>query len=377
MKRKTINLITSHFYPEISPCTNRLIPYIKELEKSYHINIITLTEKGVFIKDKEQNFSHNSKIYYIDQKKVNSKNFILRAIVEWYYSFKLVFKSNQIESDLIFATIPYMFIIPTLAFLNKKKKILDCRDLVWEYLDDKSFIKKTIKSLIKKLMLFSMKKYSSVIVTNQSEYNILSKDIYSNSLYILPNGIELSRFEILSNLEYIQNNNFEVTYIGNIGIAQNLTILLEVAKELKDIKFNIIGSGVEFNDLKQFALDNQLENVNFTGRLEWKELKIYYEKSSVLYTQLSDNFISAVPSKIYEYLATGLPLIYGGEGEASVFLKNFENVENIQSDNKDLLVKAILKVKSKNYNRSLSNKKNIEENYIRETISKKLHQIIT
>ena len=67
---KTINFLTSHFLPENTACTNRVVSLIKELEKKYKVNVIALTEKGKFQKEDKVNYSENIDIYYINQNKV-------------------------------------------------------------------------------------------------------------------------------------------------------------------------------------------------------------------------------------------------------------------------------------------------------------------
>lgn len=58
-------------------------------------------------------------------------------------------KANQIDCELSLVTIPSMFLLH-LSFLFKgdRRKILDIRDLSWEYLSDKSFIQRIAKQIL-------------------------------------------------------------------------------------------------------------------------------------------------------------------------------------------------------------------------------------
>ena len=59
---------------------------------------------------------------------------------------------------------------------------------------------------------------------------------------------------------------FVVLHSGRLGVAQDLTLLLKCAKDLKeysDIKVLIIGEGMRLKILKQFARENNLYNVIF------------------------------------------------------------------------------------------------------------------
>lgn len=71
----------------------------------------------------------------------------------------------------------------------------------------------------------------------------------------------------------LDKDKFYVTYCGNIGLTQNMDMLLEVAKELKsynDIMFILIGEGVYKNELtkklpttdwtiSKFSLSNRMK----------------------------------------------------------------------------------------------------------------------
>ena len=74
-----------------------------------------------------------------------------------------------------------------------------------------------------------------------------------------------------------------------------------------------------------------------------------YKNTDILYAQLSKEFSSAIPSKLYEYLASGKCIIYGGYGEALKKLKDFENVFFVKPDKVDDLVISIKKLFKKIY----------------------------
>ena len=86
-------------------------------------------------------------------------------------------------------------------------------------------------------------------------------------LRLLPNWEEVCKYEeadINIRSKYNLNDKFIVLYGGNIGIPQNLRILLKLAerkKTLKDIIFLIIGKGTEKVTLMKQAKKMNLNNV--------------------------------------------------------------------------------------------------------------------
>ncbi len=368
---KTINFITAHYLPEITACTNRILSYVNELEKHYNINIICLSEKGIAEEKTIIQYNDRVKIYYINQKEFNGKRFIARALNEIYYIARLVLVANKNKSDITIATTPYMFVIPLVGYFIKGKKILDIRDLVWEYLDKKSFVKRILTIVMSR----SMSKFDKIIVTNEYERNILKNEYNKKDISIIPNGIDMNRFNKLSYTKIIHNK-FTVTYVGNIGLAQNIKILVLAAEMLPDVDFKIVGDGAEMKSLKNYSTAHGLKNVEFTGKLDWNELKYYYQISSVLYAQLDEKFISAVPSKLYEYASSGLPIIFGGTGAAVNLMNELENTFTIKPNKINELVAAISKIQSSQISISNKNKSYIKENYLRDNIASKLIDVI-
>jgi len=372
---KTINFLTTHFLPENTAATNRVVTYVKELEKFYKVNIFALGEKGQKRVD-SMKYSGNSTVYYLNQEDFDQKNFVKRALHEMKHIFKLINLAKTKKCDLTIATAPYMFMIPFVAFLIKDKKILDIRDLVWEYLAQESFFQKSVKSFLRGLMISSIKKYNFVIVTNENEKKWLTSHVKVKNVAIIPNGIEREKYEILSSLPLKEPKKFTVTYVGNIGIAQNLRVLIECARELEDMEFNIIGDGAEYDELKEYCEKFDIKNVNMIGKKSWREILDYYENSSVLYAQLDSNFSSAMPSKLYEYASTGLPIIYGGVGVAAEFVKRLENAYSIKPNDKEALKEALLKVRDRGFSISEKNREFIKDNFIREDQVRKIKDIV-
>ena len=375
---KTINFLTSHFIPENTACTNRVLAFVHELEKKYKVNVICLTEKGKFQKKDKISYSKNTDIYYINQKTSSDKNFVLRAYYEIIYIAKLVKISNTLPNDIIIATTPYMFMIPIVGFGAKGQKILDIRDLVWEYIAEKSFAKKMIKKFFKIIMKSGIKKFDQIIVTNDREKKLLEEKYIAKKIDVVPNGISLERYEKLSKVENkLSNHQFTVTYLGNIGFAHNLQLLVSVAKEFPNVKFVIIGDGMELPDIKSYASKNMINNVYFTGKLDWSEIRPYYEESSVLYAQLQERLPSAMPSKLFEYASTGLPIIYGGTGHAVSFVNKLEQSMVIKPDDFSALKNAIEEMRGETFKISEENRSLVKKSYLREASAKKFAQIVS
>ena len=373
---KVVNFLTSHFLPENTAGTNRVLSYVKELEKRYKVNIITLTERGKAQKNEKVKFSDNIDVYYVNQKEYDTEKFFSRALWEIFYITKLVKKSNSISSDITIATSPFMFIIPVLSILGKGKKIIDIRDLTWEYIEDNSKFKTFIKRSITKLMGRSVRGFDHICVTNDYEMDWAKSVVDEVKITKIANGIEESRFEELSSIEINKNIPFTVTYIGNIAVGQNVQVLVDGAKDIPDVKVNIVGEGTKYRSLINHVKKQKIKNVEFFGKVNRDEILTFYQNSSLLYAQLNEDFKTAMPSKLYEYAATGLPILYGGVGEAVKFVKRLENSMTILPNNPQLVKEAIIEMKDKEFKISQKNREIVKENFIRERQSVKILDIV-
>ena len=75
-------------------------------------------------------------------------------------------------------------------------------------------------------------------------------------------------------------------------------------------------------------------NVELTGRMSRDRVFAEYEKANALFMRLGPGFDTAVPSKAYEYLATGKPLIYMGTRSDATYqlLQGFAGVYFVEDD---------------------------------------------
>ena len=120
-----------------------------------------------------------------------------------------------------------------------------------------------------------------------------------------------------------------MTYIGNVGIAQELGILLNFSKkEANNVSINIIGDGAQLKHLKTRTKTENIQNINFFGSVPPENVLKFMENADVLFAQIGSDFSSAVPTKIFEYIASGRKILLGlPDGPAKDIFKDFYGVE--------------------------------------------------
>ena len=115
-----------------------------------------------------------------------------------------------------------------------------------------------------------------------------------------------------------------VLYAGNIGVGQGLhNIIPLLAKQLQQrVRFRIIGDGNSKPILQQNLAASSCDNVELLAPLPRPQLLAEYQRADVLLVHLNDvdAFKKVLPSKLFEYAATGKPIWAGVAGYAADFV---------------------------------------------------------
>ena len=328
-----------------------------------------------------ENYLKKTKIFFheIPLSKNKYSNFLFRYLSEFKYSLKCSKKINSLLCDYQIISVPFIsLIISSKIFNNKSCQILDIRDLVWEYYNKNRFFEKVAFKILKFIHLHFLKKYKNITLSNFFELQKLDFDLLSNNKFVISNGVSQTKFNLIQkNLDtHFNSTKTVITYIGNVGIAQNLWSFIKVIKDFKMLQFYIVGDGNDYLSITKKLVKNKIKNVKLVGNVFEKNVIKYYTNTDFLYAKLDSKYSTAIPSKLYEYLSTGKPIIYSGEGASIEFLKKFENIFIINNNEKDInsFLMSINKI-----NFTIKSKKNIEiieQNYIRENISLKLLDVL-
>ena len=376
----TIHVVTSHYTPEITAAAHRMDALVDALSVNHSVHVYTLTEIGKPAPEKVVRESDRVTIHYIDLPQYKKSSLFFRTFYEIWYSRKLAKLASKSECDVTLVTSPFMFLIPFVMLAGGSSfKIADVRDLTWRYVPDKFIVHRAFRYIFTRMIEYFLPKFDHITVTNSSEKRWISENAHvpAEQITILSNGISKDKFDTLVNLEYKPEvTPFTITYVGNIGNGQNLRSLINVVEKLKEVKLVMIGNGNDYETFKKEVRKRKITNIHFTGKLSWEKVLPYYQRSSVLFARLDDNYRSAIPSKLFEYLSTGLPVIYCGEGEASHLLKQFNQTIVLKSNDDAGLKRAIRKLKSMGSELDFSNREHIQRKYIRELINMKIDDVI-
>jgi len=186
--------------------------------------------------------------------------------------------------------------------------------------------------------------------------------------------------------KYNLKDKFVCSYVGTIGMACGLDIVINAAEKLKyqsnsKITFLLVGDGARRHELEELAKKKKLDNVIFTGRFPKEDVPGILSVSDVNLIHLikKELFKSVLPSKIFEAAAMKNPIIIGVQGYAADFVSTIEAGICIEPENTDELLDALEKISS---NKELSEQmgqkgyENVTRYYTRGILAKKYLGII-
>ena len=151
--------------------------------------------------------------------------------------------------------------------------------------------------------------------------------------YWLRNGVDFEQFNINSDGDafktsmHLSDSDFVLVYAGVFGHAQGLETIIKASEVLRthnNIKFFLIGDGPEKDKLVKLVQEKGLQNLVFLPNKPRNEIPGIIAACNAYIVPLKKNdlFLGAIPSKLFEPLSMGKPIILGVDGEArDLFIK--------------------------------------------------------
>lgn len=200
--------------------------------------------------------------------------------------------------------------------------ILEIRDLWPDYLVQMGVLKgKSAQRALFGLESWLLRQATHVVVVTESfRARVAEKGIPHENISVIPNGVDLNRYVPK---ESTSASEFRVGYIGTFGRGQGLLAVVEAARLLggraQDIRFTLIGDGPEREILKEAIRREGLNNIEVAPPIPRELTVAFYNSCNICLVPLAPIpiFQETIPSKIFEVMACGRPLIASLSGEAA------------------------------------------------------------
>jgi len=334
-------LVLSFFYPpDLSAGSFRISAFTKSISKYDNCNVDIITTlpnrySTYSIDALENEKKDNIKItrIKIPEHKGGMRDQSLSFLE---YSRQVLKLVNEKEYDLVYATSSKLMTATLGAYVAKKKKsklYLDIRDIFVDTLED---ILNPVASIfilpfIKLIEKWTFIRADKINLVSEGFKQYFKSKFPNQKLTFIPNGIDDIFLDSINDVSSKTGSVTKVLYAGNIGEGQGLHKIipkLSILLESKKYHFKIIGDGGQKEKLITSLFDLSCSNVEVLAPVNRNDLLKEYASADILFLHLNSYkaFEKVLPSKIFEYAATGKPILAGVGGYASTFLNKY--VEN-------------------------------------------------
>ncbi len=252
----------------------------------------------------------------------------------------------------VFASYPNILsIFPALVYkcLNWCPIILDVNDLWPEAIEDVGVLEsgffRRLAGFIAKIAYLSADNIT--LISSSYTDTITGKyHIRRNKVTVVPAGVDLDTFSFTP--QPVPDGMFKVLYVGAFSPAYNFEQILKAAKLLEgEVKIRIFlqGGGEMASNLAKEIGEMGLSNVMLTEKIvPREEVAKLMAGADALLLPLSglENVEKGLSSKLYEYQASGRPIICCSSGESGRYVQRTKSGIVIRPGDHRALAKAVL-----------------------------------
>lgn len=241
----------------------------------------------------------------------------------------------QRRPDVIVGTSPQFFTNCAawmLSVFRWRPFVFELRDLWPESIKTVGAMSDSVAlRLLERLERFLYRRAAVIVaVTESFRRNLVARGIDPNKIAVVTNGVDLSRFQPLARDPELAErfglaDKFVLGYIGTHGMAHALETILEAAARMQalpegaNVRFVLLGDGARKQALKETAVRMRLDNVVFLDTAPKEDVPRYWSllDVSIIHLRKADNFTQVIPSKLFEGMGMGIPVLHGVAGESA------------------------------------------------------------
>lgn len=345
-------IITELFYPDQTSTSFIVSKIADKMMEKYDVNVITdssLYQENKFSDVPSFHINKGIKVVRVKSKKRDKNNLIQRTSKIISLSIKLaseLFKNVSKGEKVFIVTNPALLLV-FLSWIKKIKKF-QLYVLVHDVFPENTLpsgIIKSEKSLSYKLISFifnhAYSKTDGLIVIGRDMKEVIeSKLVYTQEgrkppVHIIENWADINNIKPMIDLPDIINERHKekiitIQYAGNIGRLQGLENFLELfsLSTNKHLSFDLWGSGALSDFLISWVSEHNLsDRVQFNGSYSREDQNLILNSTDIAIVTLSKGMYGlGVPSKTYNILAAGKPILFIGDlnSEIGLLIKDYD-----------------------------------------------------
>jgi glycosyltransferase involved in cell wall biosynthesis len=239
-----------------------------------------------------------------------------------------------------------------ISLLKRKPWVFELRDLWPETIKAVGAMRDSLAiRMLEKLELFLYRKSTAIVSVTESFKKVLvSRGIPAEKIHVVTNGVDLSQFaarpkdaELIR--KYRLEGKFVAGYIGTHGMCHALETVVEAADRMRgtDVVFISLGDGARKQFLRDLAARKNLDNIIFIDSVGKADVARFWSilDASIIHLQRSELFTTVIPSKLFECMGMGIPVLHGVAGESAGIVRECDVGVTFTPEDVDDLVRQL------------------------------------
>lgn len=342
-------VVSQYFPPDLTAAAFRMGELYKYLSKNgIETEVLTTTPHKIdlSLQTREHKAVKSGPIYRVPVKSASHLN---QYFEFWFGSRKVPQKSY----DWVIVSSPPMSVFQIAKrFLPASKIHLDIRD-IWP--DSAIAAGKFSEGMLYKYFKrYERKMYetvSSISAVSKPMAQYIRDIVPEKEVFVVYNGVPTEDLEKMARYRNGfgkgSNGRLKIAYAGNLGLLQGLEVVPDAMGLVKDleVEFSFIGSGALEKTIRRKATEQR--NISFFSPMARRELIPFLaQEADVLFINLKRDWIleKTIPSKLFDYLLLGKPIIAGIKGEGKEILDETGATVFFEQDSPVSLAEAIKKM---------------------------------
>ena len=257
--------------------------------------------------------------------------------------------------DIVISTSPQFFNGLAGFFVGRMRRcpwVLEIRDLWPESILAVGAIGNArVIAALEWLEAFAYRRADAIVSVTESFVAHIEAKGGRGKASVIRNGVDLGLFQQRAYNDEMAaalglRGRFVAAYVGTHGMAHGLGAVLAAARKLhdrSDITFLLVGDGAEKQELLARREAMGLTNVVMLDQLPKERMPDLWSTCAVSLVLLrkADLFDQVIPSKIFESMAMGKPIILGVRGESLQIIEEAGAGIGIEPENADELADAV------------------------------------
>lgn len=289
------------------------------------------------------------------------KNPMLRALRYFLGEFILLHYCMWKKYDVAFvdSTPPIQGLkMPLIKWLKRKPTIYNVQDifpdsLVGTGLTHEGSLIWKIGRMVEKITYRYADKI--IVISEDFKKNIMAKGVPEDKIVVIYNWVDQNKVvdvprekNKLFDAYGLERSKFYITYNGNIGLTQNMDMLLDVAKELQeeyeDIHFVLVGNGAYLDEVRHKVAEQQLGNVHLLPFQPYEDIShVFSLGDASLVISKPGVGANSVPSKTWSIMSASRPVLANfDENELKTIIENNHCGIFTKAGDKDAFKESIL-----------------------------------